>query len=115
MSGEESFGEFWPVYVRAHSDAATRALHCVGTLLGWGILVAAIVTRRWWWIALALAVPYALAWISHFFIEHNHPATFEHPLWSWWADQKMVAMMLAGKMGEEVKKVAGRQKSKVRN
>jgi hypothetical protein len=30
-------------------------------------------------------------------------------LWSWWADQKMVAMMLLGKMGEEVKKVsAGR-------
>jgi hypothetical protein len=27
-------------------------------------------------------------------------------LWSWWADQKMVAMMLLGKMGEEVKRVS---------
>jgi hypothetical protein len=104
MSGEASFAEFWPVYVRAHSDAATRVVHCVGTLLGWGLLVAAIVTRHWWWIVLALVVPYALAWISHFFIEHNRPATFEHPLWSWWADQKMVAMMLAGKMEEEVRR-----------
>jgi hypothetical protein len=106
MSGEASFGEFWPGYVRAHSNAATRVMHCAGTLLGWAILVGAIVTRRLWWIAVALVVPYALAWISHFFIEHNRPASFEHPLWSWWADQKMVGMMLVGKMGEEVKKVA---------
>lgn len=107
MSGEGNFEEFWPMYVRAHSDAATRMMHCVGTLLGWGILVAAIVTRHWWWIALALVVPYTLAWISHFFIEHNKPATFEHPLWSWWADQRMVGMMLVGKMGEEVRRANG--------
>lgn len=101
-----SFAEFWPVYVRAHSSWGTRVLHCVGTMLGWGILVAAVVMRTWWWIALALVAPYALAWIGHFFVEHNRPASFEHPLWSWWADQKMVAMMLMGKMGEEVKRMA---------
>jgi|SRR5208282_4946963 len=109
MSGEASFGEFWPEYVRAHSDAATRAMHCAGTLAGWAILAGAIVTRHWWWVAVALVVPYALAWISHFFIEHNRPASFEHPLWSWWADQKMVGMILAGKMGEEVKRAAGKR------
>lgn len=112
MSSEQSFGEFWPVYVRAHSDAGTRALHLVGTLAGWALLVGAIVTRHWWWIALALVVPYALAWIGHFFIEHNKPATFEHPLWSWWADQKMVGMMLAGKMEEEVEKQRGNEAKK---
>lgn len=101
-----SFQEFWPVYVRAHGEETTRLMHCVGTLLGWGILVAAIVKREWWWIALALVLPYALAWISHFFVEHNKPATFEHPLWSWLADQKMVGMMLVGRMDQEVKRVA---------
>ncbi len=106
MSVDTRFAEFWPNYVRAHSELSTRLMHCAGTLLGWAILVAAIVTRHWWWIWLALVVPYALAWISHFFIEHNRPATFEHPLWSWWADQKMVAMMLVGKMGEEVKRAS---------
>ena len=100
-----TFAEFWPEYVRAHSAGTTRVMHCVGTLAGWAILAAGVVMREWWWIALALVVPYALAWSSHFFVEHNKPATFEHPLWSWWADQKMVAMMLAGKMGEEVKRV----------
>jgi len=104
MSSPSSFANFWPDYVRAHSQPGTRAIHLAGTLTGWGLLLAAIALRNWWWIAGALAVSYALAWISHFFVEHNRPATFEHPLWSWWADQKMVAMMLRGKMNEEVRR-----------
>jgi hypothetical protein len=102
MSNETNFANFWPEYVRAHSRAGTRAIHLLGTLAGWGLLIAAIALRHWWWIAGALIVSYALAWVSHFFVEHNRPATFEHPLWSWWADQKMVALMLAGKMNAEV-------------
>ncbi|MFN2414150.1 MAG: Mpo1-like protein, partial [Pyrinomonadaceae bacterium] len=30
------------------------------------------------------------------------PASFKHPLWSLAGDYKMVALMLAGRMGEEV-------------
>jgi hypothetical protein len=106
MSSEKNFSDFWPEYVRAHSHPGTRAIHLAGTLAGWGLLIAAIALRHWWWIALALLVSYALAWISHFFVEHNRPATFEHPLFSWWADQKMVALMLAGKMNAEVRRCA---------
>jgi hypothetical protein len=101
-----SFSSFWPEYVRAHSHPGTRALHFFGTLLGWSLIVAAILLRHGWWIVGALVVPYALAWVSHFFIEHNRPASFEHPLWSWLADQKMVAMMLAGRMEKEVGRCA---------
>ena len=46
---------------------------------------------------------YGGAWIGHFFIEKNKPATFEYPLWSFIGDYKMVAMMLAGRMDKEVK------------
>lgn len=106
MEEPQTFREFWLVYVVAHSQPATRAFHSVGTLSGWAIFIAAIVLRTWWLIAVALAVPYALAWFSHFFVEHNRPATFGHPLWSWLADQKMVAMVLAGKMSGEVKRCA---------
>jgi len=60
------------------------------------LLVAAILLQRWWWIAVAFFLPYALAWVSHFFVEHNRPASFEHPLWSC-GRQRMVALMLAGK------------------
>jgi hypothetical protein len=99
-----TFAEFWPDYVRAHSKPATRVVHCLGTMLGWVLLGAAIAAHRWWWIAGAVLVSYTLAWLAHFLLEHNRPATFEHPLWSWWADQRMVFLMVIGKMGDEVKK-----------
>ena len=106
MSGESNFKIFWPEYVRAHSQPETRAIHLLGTVAGWALLIFAIALRHWWWILVALVISYALAWSSHFFVEHNRPATFEHPLWSWWADQKMVALMLSGKMKEEVRRCA---------
>jgi hypothetical protein len=104
MNSSSTFSMFWPEYVRAHSRPATRLIHLLGTLLGWVLLVAAIFGRRWPWILAALIISYACAWISHFFVEHNRPATFEHPLWSWWADQKMVGLMLLGKMDAEVRR-----------
>jgi len=104
MQEPRSFWEFWPVYVVAHSHRLTRAFHTAATLTGWSIFATAIALRKWWLIPIALAVPYALAWFSHFFVEHNRPATFVHPFWSWAADQKMVAMVLAGKMKKEVER-----------
>jgi hypothetical protein len=82
----------------------TRGFHSVGTLAGWALLVAAIVFRQPWFILAALLVPYASAWVSHFFVEHNRPASFDHPLWSWLADQKMVALVLTGRMNREVRR-----------
>ncbi len=104
MQEPRSFAEFWPHYVCAHRHAMTRGFHFTGTLLAWLLLLAAILWRRPWLIVAALVVPYALAWFSHFFVEHNRPATFGHPLWSWLADQKMVGLMLAGKMDDEVRR-----------
>jgi hypothetical protein len=106
MKDPRTFAEFWPSYVLAHSQLLTRILHSIGTLVGWGLLVVAIISGKPWLILAALLTPYALAWFSHFFVEHNRPASFEHPLWSWLADQKMVAMVLAGKMSVEVRRCA---------
>lgn len=106
MKEPGGFGEFWPHYVLAHRQPLTRIFHATGTLIGWALVVTAIVERSGWYVLAALVVPYAFAWFSHFFVEHNRPATFRHPLWSWLADQKMVAMALAGKMGQEVERCA---------
>src|SRR2546423_4700508 len=99
-----TFAEFWPEYVRAHSKPATRIVHLVGTLGGWMFLGAALVERQWGRIALALVVPYALAWAAHLGIERNRPVTLRHPVWSWWADQRMVFLMIVGRMGDEVRR-----------
>ena len=101
-----TFEEFWPHYVMAHRQPATRAFHFAGTFIGWGMLIAGLLMRSLWLVLLAPAVPYPIVWFSHFFIEHNRPASFGHPGWSWLADQKMVALILAGKMGNEVRRVS---------
>ncbi len=93
-----SFEEFWPFYVREHSLPSTRIMHFVGT---------AVALQIWW---LLLAVPvagYGMAWISHFGIEKNKPASFKYPLWSFIADMKLWAMMLTGRMGAEVERILG--------
>src|SRR6202521_3598748 len=106
MQEPRPFADFWPHYVLAHRQPLTRIFHSTGTLIGWALVLAAIYSGHKWLIAAAIVVPYAFAWVSHFFVEHNRPASFGHPLWSWLADQKMVAMVLAGKMSGEVQRCA---------
>jgi hypothetical protein len=47
---------------------------------------------------------YAFAWVGHFFVEHNRPATFKHPLWSFFADFKMLAFALTGRLAAELQR-----------
>jgi hypothetical protein len=105
MSDEmKSFEEFWPFYVREHGEPLTRALHAAGTVASASLLVGLLATGRWRWLPVVLAAGYGPAWVAHFFVEHNRPATFKHPLWSLMGDYKMFALMVAGRMGEEVER-----------
>ena len=45
-----------------------------------------------------LASCYFFAWISHFFIEHNRPATFLHPVYSLCSDFQMLGSLLVGRI-----------------
>lgn len=103
MSNEEirSFAEFWPYYVRAHSRRGTRILHGIGSVLALA-MVAIGVSSNLWWILLAPVIGYGFAWYGHFFVEHNKPATFGHPLWSLAADYRMLFLMLTGRMKSHV-------------
>ena len=99
-----TYGDFWPFYLGEHARAATRAVHYVGTIGATLALLAALLTRNWWWL---LAVPflgYGPAWIGHFFIEKNKPATFQAPFWSLISDYRMCGLFLAGRLGHELMK-----------
>ena len=44
-----------------------------------------------------------VAWIGHFFIEHNRPATFKYPLRSFMGDYHMFVLWLTGQLSRRQK------------
>ena len=102
----KSFTEFWPHYVSEHSRPKSFALHLIGTAIALSCIVYFVASGRWWFIPLALVPGYGLAWVGHFFIEKNKPATFQDLLWSFMGDYKMIWMMLTGKIDREVERAA---------
>lgn len=108
-----TYREFWPFYVGEHSKPATRWMHFVGTS---GVILcalSAIVTMNPWMFLLCPLSGYSWAWVSHFFVEKNRPATFKYPLWSLGADFHMYFFMLTGRMNAEVEKVAASKSAPV--
>jgi len=101
----ESFEEFWPLYVKEHSNKLNRQLHFIGTSLALACIAAAVVKRRPWLLLLAPVAGYGFAWAGHFFVEKNRPRTFKHPLYSLAADFVMYWRTIAGTMDDEVARV----------
>ena len=99
-----TFSEFWPFYLREHSKPRTRALHYFGTSLVVLLALAALFSGNH---LLFIAMPvagYFFAWVAHFWVEKNRPATFTYPLWSLIADFKMWWLWLTRRLGPELQK-----------
>jgi hypothetical protein len=96
--------EFWPYYVNEHKKPLTRQLHFVGNtnLLVW--LLLALLHRSLKLAILAVVSSYLIAWIGHFFVEKNLPATFKYPVKSAICDMILYAKMWSGQMDSEVAK-----------
>ena len=97
-----SYVKFWPYYLSQHSRSATRAWHLAGTSLVLVLVAAAMVTADWRWLIGLPFAGYVPAWLSHYFIEHNQPATFQYPFWSLISDLRMLGLWLRGGLAEEV-------------
>ncbi len=108
ISDPQNYTEFWDFYVQEHSQPLTRILHFIGTSLGIILLAWFILRGTWYYFPLCFVTGYGFAWISHFFVEHNKPATFKYPLWSFISDYKMMWYMLTGRMNSEIRRVLGR-------
>ena len=84
-----TFADFYPFYLSEHTNRVSRRLHFVGTSISIALLATALVTQMWWLVLVAVVQGYAFAWVGHFFFEHNKPATFKYPLFSFFGDWRM--------------------------
>lgn len=94
----ETFSDFYPFYLSEHANRSSRRLHFVGTSVALTILVVVLLTHSWWLLIAALVQGYAFAWVGHFFFEHNKPATFKYPIFSFMGDWRLWWNMLTGRI-----------------
>jgi hypothetical protein len=98
----KTFEEFWPYYLSEHSNPINRALHFTGTTIALGCVAVGAATMNPFMVPAALVAGYGFAWVGHFFVEKNRPATFTYPLWSFRGDFKMYALTWRGRIGREL-------------
>ncbi|UOQ53518.1 DUF962 domain-containing protein [Hymenobacter cellulosivorans] len=91
-----TFAEFYPRYLREHSKRGTRILHFIGTTLFLLALGLAAFWQRFNLIPLGIVAAYGFAWVGHFFVERNRPATFQHPWYSLLGDFRLYFDLLRG-------------------
>ncbi|MEO0651463.1 MAG: DUF962 domain-containing protein [Planctomycetota bacterium] len=94
----ETFDAFWRFYLSEHTAPGCRLLHYLGATVALVLLTRFVVLTSLVCGVCALPAAYALAWIGHFALERNRPATWRYPLWSLRAEGKMCLAALTGRL-----------------
>ncbi len=98
MKEFNSFKQFYPYYLKEHTNDVCRRLHFFGSSLVIILLLGGLWTMNTWYFVMMPIAGYSFAWVGHFFFEHNKPATFTYPLYSFIGDWKMFAQILSGRI-----------------
>ena len=94
----KNYNEFYRFYLTEHRNINSRRLHAVGSSLGIYFWAKAIRQRKAKYLAYGLLSDYACAWVGHFFHEHNKPASFKQPLYSFISDWRMLSDIVRGRL-----------------
>ena len=94
----KNYNEFYRFYLTEHRNINSRRLHAVGSSLGIYFWAKAIRQRKAKYLAYGLLSGYACAWVGHFFHEHNKPASFKQPFYSFISDWRMLSDIVRGRL-----------------
>lgn len=94
----KTFADFYPFYLREHSNIMCRKLHFLGTCGVIALLILFFFTGSLLLLLLLPIVGYGFAWTGHFVFEKNRPATFKHPFFSLLGDFRMFWDILVGRV-----------------
>ena len=94
----QDYSTFYRFYLTEHRNINSRRLHAVGSSLGIYFWAKAIRQRKAKYLAYGLLSGYACAWVGHFFHEHNKPASFKQPLYSFISDWRMLSDIVRGRL-----------------
>jgi len=98
MARYTTYSAFFDFYLSEHSLSRTRALHYIGSSFGIAALILCLAQAQPLWLLAGLIAGYGFAWIGHFFVEKNRPATFTYPLWSFFGDYHMFWLWITGQL-----------------
>jgi len=104
--GIPTFDAFWSVYLREHTRPGCRALHYLAAVAALTIVAVAVMRQHWSLLFAAPVAAYGLAWVGHFTIEKNRPATWAYPWWSLRAEVRMARLALLGRIRDEIRERA---------
>jgi len=99
----QTFAEFYPFYLQEHSHPVCRALHYIGSTLVLLLLFYALYSGQYVYLWALPVVGYGFAWVGHFFVEKNRPATFTYPLYSFLADWVMLKDFVTGQLNKKLR------------
>jgi hypothetical protein len=94
----KSFSEFYPYYLSEHENKTCRLLHFIGSWLVLALIAYALISSNYLSLLGIPVIGYGFAWVGHFFYEHNKPATFTYPFYSFMGDWVMFKDILSGKI-----------------
>lgn len=100
-----SFAEFWRRYLDAHRRPGTRAAHYLATLTGALATAAAFHQGHPGYMAGGIALGYAIAIGSHWWIEGNQPLIKVNALYGAISDLRMCWLALTGKLQAEYERL----------
>ncbi len=102
---DHPFTDYWDIFVLKHQNSYNIALHLLGVIIFYGLLLCAAVARNWWML-LFLPLSQLVGLVGHFLFERSH-IDLQDALFSFRASRclnRMFLRVITLRYGEDVRR-----------